>query len=165
MREALFSTLFSRLGNFSGKKVLDLFAGTGAMALEAISRGAESAILIDHSRDAGQIISQNLQTTGLADKAKFHCGKVMSALPLIAKEGPFDLIFLDPPYADQAVEEVILAVIHFGLLASDGMICVETSRTVSLPEQIGEMSRSDLRKYGSTAITLYQQSPLGVETE
>ena len=161
VREAVFSSLMSQFGHFQGIKVLDLFAGTGAMAIEALSRGAASALLVDHSREAGNLIASNLATTRLTDKARFQSGKVAFVLPRINNNGPFNLIFLDPPYAEAEVEEIVKSVIHCGLLQSDGIICVETSSKLHLPDLIGSLVCSSRRQYGSTAVSFYHYADSG----
>ena len=157
VREAVFSSLYSQIGHCNGKTVLDLFAGTGAMAIEALSRGAESALLVDQSRDAEKIIEKNLITTDLQNKASFLCGKVNSMIPQLGQKGrAFDLIFIDPPYADETIAEVLTSVNHFGLLQTDGIMCVETANKVHLPVNIGTLYCFDRRQYGSTAVSYYK---------
>ena len=161
VREAVFSSLFSQLGSFQGKKILDLFAGTGAMAIEALSRGAESALLVDHSRDAGKLITHNLETTKLAEKARFQWGKVASMLPEISQIGPFDLIFIDPPYAETEIVDIVQSVINCELLRSDGIITIETSSQLILPDKIGRVSCTSRRQYGSTAVSFFVYTESG----
>ncbi len=157
VREAVFSSLYSQIGHCNGKTVLDLFAGTGAMAIEALSRGAESAVLVDQSRDAGKIIEQNLTTTGLQNKASFLCAKVNSVIPQLGQKGRvFDLIFIDPPYANDTIDEIIMSVNHFGLLQTDGIMCIETASKVHLPEDIENLHCFDRRQYGSTAVSYFK---------
>ena len=157
VREAIFSTLFSQLGALGEVEVLDLYAGTGAMAIEALSRGAKSATLVDQSREAQKIIGKNLASTELADSATFMSGRVLDIIPRLgARQAQFDLIFVDPPYSDPHIEDVLLSVNDFGLLRSGGIMCFETADRVHLPEHIGTLACTARRKYGSTAICYYR---------
>jgi len=163
VREAVFSSLFSQLGSFTDKSVLDLFAGTGAMAIEALSRGAQKAVLVDQGRQSEELIGKNLATTGLAERADFRRGRVNALLPNLAASGPFDLIFIDPPYADPEIAALLQDVYRFGLLQSDGIMCVETSEKVELPAEIGDLARFERRRYGATAISYFRIQGSGAD--
>src|SRR4051794_32309683 len=90
-------SLFASLGDvLHGADVLDLFAGSGALAIEALSRGAARAVLVDRDRHAVEAIRANLTTTGFTDRARVHSGPVAQFLHRVAPEAPFDLVFLDP---------------------------------------------------------------------
>lgn len=160
VREAIFSSLHSRLGNFSDCKVLDLFAGTGAMAIEALSRGAASAILVDKSREAEQLIKRNLATTHLENKARFRKCDIMRSLSSLATDGPFDLIFIDPPYAETDIDKILVDLIHFKLVGTDGIISVETSGKNEPQDIVDTLSCFDRRKYGTSMISYYSLRPL-----
>lgn len=153
VREALFSILSSRLGSLGGKTVLDLFAGSGAMGLEALSRGAEKAVFIDQSAEAVALIRKNADTTRLADRARIVRGEVERCLNGLA---PFDLIFMDPPYSSQQVPEVVEALCSRKLLQPAGLLCIETARKTELPDALAGLERVDRRDYGATSITLYR---------
>src|SRR5580658_9563682 len=98
VREALFGILTSARA-LEGARVLDLYAGTGALALEALSRGAESAILVESSREAIAVIRANIDALGLAGQASLVAGDVRRALARLVGAGPFDLVLADPPWA------------------------------------------------------------------
>jgi len=155
VREALFSILTSRMGSLEGKTALDLFAGTGAMALEALSRGCRRAVLVDQGAQAVRIISSNLKTCGFEELATLVRGDVLQVLPRLKGEGPFDLIFLDPPYGRDLVPKVVKSVSDLGLLTSEGILCAESAREDAVPETIGALVRFDQRHYGSTSIHLF----------
>lgn len=166
VREAIFSSLLSRVGHFPGKRVLDLYAGTGAMAIEALSRGADAAVLIDRSRQAEKLIRLNLESTGLQDKAVLLTGSVNELLERIAgNERPFDLVFIDPPYDRTGIERQVLDLIRFGLFHSDGIICVETSNKTELPDAIGSLHCCDRRRYGATSVSYYRTADPGDEMQ
>jgi len=157
VREAIFSSLHSQLGSFSQLEVLDLYAGTGAMAIEALSRGAGSAILVDQSREAQKVIEKNLASTNLIGSASILSGRVQAIIPKLgARQEQFDLIFIDPPYSAPDIPDIIQAVNNFGLLRSGGIMCVETADRVHLPNDFDKLVCADRRVYGSTAICYYK---------
>jgi 16S rRNA (guanine(966)-N(2))-methyltransferase RsmD len=154
VREAIFSIIFSRLGSLSGKSVLDLFAGTGAMAIEAMSRGAERAILIDQGDQAASLIPANLKACGMEQRGAFFRADVPSALPRLAGDC-FDLIFLDPPYGRSYVPSTVEAISRLRLLAPGGLICAEAEGRDEIPDACGDLVRVDRRDYGSTGVHLF----------
>ena len=122
-REALFSMLTSRLGSFEGLRVADLFAGSGALGLEALSRGAAFAAFVESSPDASATIHRNCDKFGAMDRVQILGG---SALALV-RCAPFDLVFADPPYAPGAGSDIVRAVLYADWLAPGGWMSVETS--------------------------------------
>lgn len=164
VREALFSILYSRLGTLEGKKVLDLFAGTGAMALEALSRGCRRAVLVDQSQQSARIIPANLKSCGFEERASHIRADALQILPRLKNDGPFDLIFLDPPYGRDLVPKVIKSLFDLELLAPRGIVCAEAARGDAVPETIGELVRVDERRYGSTSIHLFTRPEPEAET-
>lgn len=158
VREALFSILTSRLGSLQGCKVLDLFAGTGALALEALSRGAQSALLVENHPESIKIIQTNIDGCRMNDSAQILRGELPVALPLAVKSAPFDLIFLDPPYAQGLAQATLMQIAALELLSAKGIIMVETAKGEILPEQIGPLLRTDQRHYGVSAITIYERT-------
>lgn len=121
VREALFASLDSELGGFGGLAVLDLFAGTGALGLEAASRGAAHLDLVESNRQAADAIAANVRTLG-ADVARLHRMPVQRFLATADRR--YDLVLLDPPYADDIAP--VLAIVA-PLLAPDGLVVVEQS--------------------------------------
>ena len=160
VREALFSILTSRLGSLHGCKVLDLFAGTGALALEALSRGAQSAIFVDTHPESIKIIQTNIEGCRMSDCTQVLRGELPAALALTVKGGPFELIFLDPPYAQGLAQATLTRIEALELLSARGIIVVETEKGEVLPEQIGSLAQTDQRHYGVSAITLYERTTL-----
>lgn len=122
VRETLFSMLASRLGSFEDLRVADLFAGSGALGFEALSRGAASATFVENEPKAAAVIRRNAEKLGASTQV---FGGSALALP---RSDPFDLIFADPPYAEGAGSAVIQAVEQAGWLARGGWMSVETSR-------------------------------------
>lgn len=155
VREALFSILFSHLGGFEGKTVLDLFAGTGALGLEALSRGARSAVMVDQGAQAARLITANAKACNLQEKVILMRGDVLKKLPELAVKGPFDLIFLDPPYGLGLVEAALRIIVDLGLLAKGGLVCAEAGVRDPLPDKSGNLDCIARRRYGSTVIGLF----------
>lgn len=125
VRETLFSMLASRIGSFEDLRVADLFAGSGALGLEALSRGAASATFVEIDPSAGAAIRRNSAKLGASERVRIIAA---SALRLPRSE-PFDLIFADPPYAEGSGNAVVRSVLSAGWLASGGWLSIETSRT------------------------------------
>jgi 16S rRNA (guanine966-N2)-methyltransferase len=124
VREALFSMFASRVGSFEGLRVADLYAGSGALGLEALSRGAEHATFVENDLKAQGIIKDNASNLGLTDRMRIVGGSAL-ALP---RSEPFDLIFADPPYAAGSGSAVVKAVAGANWLAPGGWLSVETAR-------------------------------------
>ena len=154
VREALFSMLNSRFGSFSGRKVLELFAGSGALSLEALSRGAESAILVDSSAEAARIIGENIQRCHFENRARLIRQDVFKALHQLASAAPFDLILLDPPYRQDLIPQAIEKIESLNLLAENGIICAESEKKEELTD-FGTLILLENRVYGSTRIHLF----------
>ncbi len=123
-RETLFSMLASRLGSFEGLRVADLYAGSGALALEALSRGAAHATLVENDRTALNAIEANTKALGAGERVEV---RPMSAARLPAAQ-PYDLLFADPPYEPGSGSAVAAAVAKAGWLAVGGWMAVETQR-------------------------------------
>lgn len=158
VREALFSILTSRLGSLQGCKVLDLFAGTGALALEALSRGAQSALLVEAHPESIKIIQTNIDGCRMRECARVLRGELPAALALAVKSAPFDLIFLDPPYAQGLAQATLWQIASLELLGVKGLLVVETAKGEILPAQIGSLSKIDQRHYGVSAITFFERT-------
>lgn len=154
VREALFSMLISRFGGFNGLKLLELFAGTGAQSLEALSRGATTAVMVEQSPYAIKLIKDNTTACGFNDRVTLIPGELPSCLDKVCQYAPFDLILLDPPYHAGLIDQIIARIETLNLLADDGIICAETPRREVIQYQ-GALSLLDSRFYGATAIHLF----------
>jgi 16S rRNA (guanine966-N2)-methyltransferase len=153
IREALFNILFQRIADAD---VLDAFAGSGALSFEALSRGAASATLFDTDATALACLRQNTQTLGLAQRCDIRAQDFLqSAAGLAGKK--FGLIFLDPPYASGLLDPALELVSRFDLLAKNGMLVAEHSVQMVLHDAVGSLIAKDRRRYGITALTLYQR--------
>jgi 16S rRNA (guanine(966)-N(2))-methyltransferase RsmD len=161
VREAVFSILFSRLGKFEGKKVLDLYAGSGAMALEALSRGADTATLVERDPKAIRLIEANARTCRLNDFVHIIRSDVDSALRKMDGNNPFDLIFLDPPYDLSLTASALESIDRQGLLAQNGIVCAECGRKEEPAQMIGSLSLIDSRRYGLTSVHFFVHTEQG----
>ena len=148
VKEALFNILQF---NVKDASVLDLFSGSGALAIEALSRGAKEAILCDFSNKAIRIINKNLEDTRVKNKAKVLNKDYLEALNNLKKElKKFDIIFLDPPYKTDYSFKSIEKILEYNLLKEDGIIVVETDDENKIEEikKIENIEIYDARKYG-----------------
>ena len=137
--------------DIEGRKVLDLFAGTGQLGIEALSRGAKSALFVDKRADAVKLVRENLALCHLEENAQVICGDSLAALG--TQSGRFDIIFLDPPY-NKGYGEALLPLLSRPL-AEGGIILFEHSRDEAFPEEIGGLKRVREYRYGKTLITTY----------
>jgi 16S rRNA (guanine966-N2)-methyltransferase len=149
----LFNILDHKLGGFAGKRVLDGFAGTGALGFEALSRGAAAALFIDTNQDALLLARRNASSLGLTAKADFRLADITRP-PQSAQQ--YDLILLDPPYGQGLAGAALSALAAAGWLAPDAVAAIEADR--SQPEIIPEeFATLDSRDYGRTRIVLVRQ--------
>ncbi|MBQ7784853.1 MAG: 16S rRNA (guanine(966)-N(2))-methyltransferase RsmD [Clostridia bacterium] len=150
VRESLFNIIRWDLEDAC---VLDLFAGTGALSLEAISRGAREAVLIDMDRAACSAIKKNMETTKLGDQCRLIPRDYKQAIDELAREGKqFDVVFIDPPYRMENTGEMCAALYDKGLLSDAFLILVEHKRGMA-PLLDLRFEAFDLRHYGDTEIT------------
>ena len=152
VKEGLFSTLQF---DIEGRRVLDLFAGTGQLGIECLSRGAASAVFVDRRADAVKLIRENLRLTELEDRARVVAGDSMEYLKSIRE--PFDIIFLDPPYAAGLLEPAIAHIAKFDILAPHGIIAAEHPADRVLPALAPPYRLHRTYRYGKIALTLYRR--------
>jgi 16S rRNA (guanine966-N2)-methyltransferase len=161
VREALFSILASRRPT-PGAKVLDLYAGTGALGLEALSRGASRATFVECSRAALTALRANVTALRVEGDVHIVTGVVERSIDVLAADGPFDLVLADPPYAlvrsGEAIE-VLGRVVERGLLTEGGILVLEQGKDEA-SELIGGLPRSHVRRYGDTLLAFYEKAPL-----
>ena len=146
--------------DIEGRRVLDLFAGTGQMGIEALSRGAASCTFVDQRKDAAQLVRDNLAACGLSDKAQVVCGDAMGYLASLRTK--YDLIFLDPPYAGDILERAIAHIARFDILASRGIIVAECPADKPLPALSAPYGVYREYRYGKIKVTVYHRD--GEET-
>nr|WP_275552244.1 16S rRNA (guanine(966)-N(2))-methyltransferase RsmD [Anaerotignum lactatifermentans] len=132
---------------------LDLFSGSGAIGIEALSRGAQRAVLVEQSDLCGKVISRNLEHTRLAQRARLMQNDVLAALDKLAAEGEsFDIIFMDPPYAAGLAKPALEKIVEGGLLRPEGYVIVERSAQIPLEETAGLYVEKE-KKYKTTVIS------------
>lgn len=141
IKETLFNMCQPYLGD---SRFLDLFAGSGAIGIEALSRGASYAVFVEQNKKAAECIAENLRFTKLHPSARLMISDVLSALPQLEREEPFDFIFMDPPYGKGLEEQVLSYLAHSRLIKEDTWIIVETALDESL-EYVYDMGLSILK--------------------
>lgn len=153
VKESLFDILPHDL---SGFKILDLFAGTGNLSIEALSRGAAEAALVDVSRKAEKVIRENLEASGFSDRSKVWVASVVRSLRLLSRRGEkFDLVFLDPPYEKGWVGKTLRAIGQEELLREAGILVAEHSVREKVEENYGPLTLQDQRRYGTTVLSFF----------
>ena len=153
VKEALFSILQFDL---PGARVLDLFGGTGQLGIEALSRGAASAVFVDSRREACQLICANLEKTHLASDARVVQSDYLEYLNRCREK--FNLILLDPPYAEVFLENSIKRITEIDILQQGGIIVAERPLGKELPWEFQGFTRSRDYKYGKILLTLYRKN-------
>jgi 16S rRNA (guanine966-N2)-methyltransferase len=149
VRETLFSMLASRLGSLDGLRVADLFAGSGALGLEALSRGAAEAVFVENDAEAAGVIRANAERLGATPQI------IRSSALALPRSGPFDLIFADPPYARGSGSAAVAAVLAAGWLAPGGWMSVETQRGDAVDAAGIEINA--VRAFGRAQLTLLRR--------
>lgn len=151
VREALFSVL----GDVSGSSVLDLYAGTGALGIEALSRGASRAVFVENARPALDALRRNLDTLDLHASTVAISSPVLRAVRGLSSRGPFDLVFVDPPYADLAeAAQVLELLVEQGLCSDEARVVLEHASRDAAPNLKGLTCQST-RRYGDTSVSFY----------
>lgn len=154
IRESIFNILGQR---FEGGAVLDLYAGSGAMGLEAISRGADRAVLVEMDRKAAEVCEKNAASLGFGERVRVIRSDAAGALRTLAGRGDrFDLVFLDPPYAEGPAP-ALESLGTLGLLAPGGRIVAEHGRRQPPREAYGSLVRTSLREFGEPAVSFYER--------
>lgn len=149
VKEGLFSVIQF---DIEGRRVLDLFAGSGQLGVEAMSRGAASCVFVDKNPDAVEVIRRNLKAAGLTANTQVVC--VEAGAYLTRPGETFDLAFLDPPYAAGLLEPTLQRLTAH--MNPGGIIACETDADAALPEQVGSFSLARTYRYGRTLIWLYR---------
>ncbi|MBM4294529.1 MAG: 16S rRNA (guanine(966)-N(2))-methyltransferase RsmD [Deltaproteobacteria bacterium] len=153
VREAIFNILGDAVAE---ARVLDLFAGTGALGIEALSRGSKEAVFVEEDPAALKVLRRNLKNLDLVEKSQVLPVTVAAALKKLAVRGEgFGLVFLDPPYGKGTGEATLKALAASRLLMPRARVVAEHSRRESLPEGLGPLRRTDLRRYGDTQVAFY----------
>ncbi len=155
VREALFNIIGPSI---RGQRVLDLFAGTGAFGLEALSRGAQSAVFVDAAPASCGVINKNIELCGMTDQATLICHDLVN-LPLPPSLGSFDLIFMDPPYNQRYPEKILEKVGFLDLLTPGATVIVEQAFKETLTNPLNRLDIYRQKKYSKTLVSFLRESP------
>jgi 16S rRNA (guanine966-N2)-methyltransferase len=134
--------------------VLDLFAGTGALAIEALSRGAKQAYLVEQNKNCCAIIRDNLRHTKFTENSFVYCQKASSFIKSIMKKGvKFDIVFMDPPYSKNFIQETLQLLVENGIMKNEGIVVVEHHKEDIIPHSLGTLISKRVEHYGDTNVT------------
>lgn len=150
VKEAVFSALQFEI---EGRRILDLFAGSGQLGIEALSRGAESAVFVDSDKNAIKIIKDNIEKTGFTEKSAVYQTESAAFLSMTGKI--FDIAFLDPPYGTGKLQTALEKISD--RIAEGGAVVCEYPVTEELPEETGGLKKYRDYKYGKIAVTIYRK--------
>lgn len=151
VKEAIFNVLSAKI---AGSSVIDVFAGTGGLGIEALSRGAAHAIFIEKKREAWSVVKKNLAITGFNNCAQVFLGDFTFVLPRLKEKS--DLVFLDPPYNQGLIQPAVSLIIGLDLLKEDGVIIIETNSKLKEHPQSEKITLGKEYLYGDTAVLYYQ---------
>ena len=157
LREAIFNILADRVEK---AVVLDLFAGTGALGIEALSRGAQSAVFVDNSKSAIAILKKNIKYCAIQENATIIKWDILKNLKFIKSFDPaFDLVFLDPPYNKDCIKPVLNNLYRNGALEKGACLVIEHSDYEPVPKEIPVFNITDERRYGRTLVSFLHYEP------
>ncbi len=153
IKEAIFSIIGDKV---DGAVFLDLYSGTGNVAIEALSRGAERAVMIEQDKEALRIIIENVNSLNLDDRCRAYKNDALRGLEILGrKKEKFDIIFLDPPYKENISSETIKKICESGVLKEEGIIISEHSVYEKLPDKIDDFVKYDERNYNKKIVSFY----------
>ncbi len=150
IKEAMFSAIQFEI---EGSVVLDMFAGTGQLGIEALSRGAKKAVFVDSSRESVAYIRQNLEHVGFSDKAEVI--NMPNTAFLRGSAEKFDIALLDPPYERRLVQKSLPALVE--MMTERGVIICEHEAGLKLPEQVGDFAVTKTKRHGKIGVTIYRR--------
>ena len=153
IKEAIFSSIQF---DIDSRRVLDVFAGSGQLGLEALSRGAASCMFIDSSREAMEIVKANVISTGFTKQSKYLVSDAKNYIRKASGREVFDLVFIDPPYSLECSAEIMRKLISGGMLADGAIVVSESGTEVINPDDFPELEVTKSRQYGKkTAINIF----------
>jgi len=167
MRDFVRTAMFNILIDFiPGARFLDLFAGTGSIGLEALSRGAASCTFVDRTVEACAIIRRNLDHLNLLDRAEVVQADAMDAAARFARRArTYDVVFLGPPYYNELAPRALEALASGRALSEDPVVVAEIHETEQLQDAYGCLEQVDHRKYGDNQLFFYRRAEIGQETD
>lgn len=149
VKEALFSIIQFEI---EGRRVLDLFAGSGQLGIEALSRGAKSAVFVDGSKKAAEVVKKNLETTSFSKSASVVCGDALAFLKTRSEK--FDIAFLDPPYSTGLLQKALESLPR--VMNEGGVIICESPENEAMPESAGSFVLQKRYRYGKVSLSVYR---------
>ena len=153
VKESLFSIITPYI---EGSVFLDLFSGSGSISLEAISRGAKRAVMIEKDGEALKYIIENIDNLGFSDRCRAYKNDAIRAIEILGRKNEkFDIIFMDPPYQDNVTKKVLKAIDKAHILTEDGLIICEHHLLEDLEDNIASFRKTDERKYNKKILTFY----------
>lgn len=156
IKESLFNIINPIIGD---AQVLDLFAGTGALGIESLSRGAKFATFVDSNHQSISVIKYNLEHTKLMQAAEVYMNDYQSAVKKLSELGRrYDIVFIDPPYGKGLEYKAVEMLINFDILVNNSIIIIENEQKDVLPDKLYAAVKVDMREYGRTAISFYKIS-------
>lgn len=155
VRAAIFNSLEARYG-VEHRRVADLFCGTGALGIEALSRGAAHVTFVDSSAEARRLTGENAASVGMSGECSIVGARLPAEIERLRAEGPFGGVLVDPPYDLEIGETILHALDAAGLLEPDAWIVVEHRSGEQLPESVGAFRRELLRRHGDTELSIYR---------
>ncbi len=159
VKESLFNILTVLLGDFAGLRVLDIFAGTGNLGMEALSRGAGHAVFIDSHKASVALIMKNLRMLGFEERSRVLEKDALAGMRFLEeKEAPFHLVFMDPPYRKGLAKEALEYLTTSALIDDDSLVVAESSSRETLPAEFGVLRQFDRRVYGDTALHFFRKN-------
>ncbi|RSL31147.1 16S rRNA (guanine(966)-N(2))-methyltransferase RsmD [Salibacterium salarium] len=152
--------LFHRIGPyFEGGSGLDLYAGTGSLGIEAISRGIDSCVFVDKAPQSVKIIKQNLKTVAVEEHTEVYCNDVLRALSALGKrKKTFDIIFMDPPYHKLVIAGLLEGIAEMSLLNEKGIVICEHHSSSTLSDEIAGFTKQSTERYGDTSVSIYERA-------
>jgi 16S rRNA (guanine966-N2)-methyltransferase len=156
VREALFDILAAEV---EGSRFLDLYAGSGAIGIEALSRGAAEALFVEEDPRNSLAIRHNLESTGLARSGSILKGRLPGCLSRLEGQSPFAIVFVDPPYGEKIAQNVLTHLGSGRLLGPASCVVVEHRKTLSLAGRFGVLHLRKTARYGDTSLSFYRLAP------
>lgn len=150
-------SMFNMIGPyFDGGRSLDLYAGSGGLSIEGVSRGIDHAVLVDRQFDAIKTIKENIAVTKEEDQFTVLKSTAEAAIERLSHGEPFDLLYLDPPYAKQTIAADVAKLVEHGLLTENAIIVAETDQIADLPDNLSGFTQIKQKDYGITVVTIYE---------
>jgi 16S rRNA (guanine(966)-N(2))-methyltransferase RsmD len=157
VKESIFNIIAATLGSLEGLAVLDIFAGTGNLGIEALSRGAVKGTFVDNHQESVLLVKRNLELTGLADRSEVLRQDAVAALKGLAEAGDrFGIVFMDPPYHSESLTKVLDFISDSRIIDRDSLVIAEFSPRDELDTIYGGLQQVDRRTYGDTAVAFFR---------